>query len=198
MIASALIAAIGKGRSFRAWSRSFRMARSGPSPIDHRWQAGAIRHQQAGLQISTQVADPRGAGGFATRRRARHGAWPVGQRIARPRASDVAVVALANKPARIAWAVLRRGETFTVKVTSLAAYVLVGRRMKRFGHQWNAARLLMTSGSAAGAAHLLPMIASSSSIVPMCVLTMGLRRAATQPLEDVGLENPRRRAVVPA
>jgi hypothetical protein len=34
---------------------------------------------------------------------------------------NVAVVALANKLARIAWAVLRRGETFTVKGASLAA-----------------------------------------------------------------------------
>ena len=34
---------------------------------------------------------------------------------------NVAVVALANKLARIAWAVLRRGETFTVRGLTLAA-----------------------------------------------------------------------------
>ena len=34
---------------------------------------------------------------------------------------NVAVVALANKLARIAWAVLRRGETFTIKGLPLAA-----------------------------------------------------------------------------
>ena len=42
-----------------------------------------------------------------------------------------------------------------------------------FGHQWKPARLLMVSRSPASAAHLFPMIASSSSIVPTCLLTMG-------------------------
>ncbi|WP_312030546.1 3'-5' exonuclease [Methylosinus sp. H3A] len=42
-----------------------------------------------------------------------------------------------------------------------------------FGHQWKPARLLMMSRSLASAAHLSPMIASSSSIVPMCLLTIG-------------------------
>ncbi len=35
--------------------------------------------------------------------------------------SNVTVVALANKLARIAWAVLRRGETFTAKGAFVAA-----------------------------------------------------------------------------
>jgi hypothetical protein len=43
--------------------------------------------------------------------RARHAAWALDKRLAR---SNVAVVALANKLARIAWAVLRRREKFTV------------------------------------------------------------------------------------
>ena len=42
-----------------------------------------------------------------------------------------------------------------------------------FGHQWKPARLLMISGWPASDAHRSPMIASSSSIVPTCLLTMG-------------------------
>ena len=42
-----------------------------------------------------------------------------------------------------------------------------------FGHQWKPTRLLMISCWPASDAHLSPMIASSSSIVPTCLLTMG-------------------------
>ena len=61
---------------------------AGPTSIDHRRQAEAFRHQQARQQISAQITDPRCARGFATPCRARHGAWPMGQGIARPRASE--------------------------------------------------------------------------------------------------------------
>lgn len=46
------------------------------------------------------------------------------------------------------------------------------------GHQWKPARLLMMSHSFESAAHLSPMIASSSSIVPTCLLTMGSSTSA--------------------
>jgi transposase len=39
---------------------------------------------------------------------------------------NVAIVAFANKLARIAWAVLRRGERFVVRGLPLAAELLVG------------------------------------------------------------------------
>ena len=69
MIASALIAAIGKGH-LRARSRSGGVVGSGSSSIDDRRQADASRHQQARQQIFAQVADPRSAGGVASHRRA--------------------------------------------------------------------------------------------------------------------------------
>jgi len=47
-----------------------------------------------------------------------------------------------------------------------------------FGHQWKPARLLMTSRSFASAAHLSPMITSSSLIVSRCLLTMGSSTSA--------------------
>ena len=47
-----------------------------------------------------------------------------------------------------------------------------------FGHQWKPARLLMVSRSLARAAHLWPMMSSSSSMVATCLLTMGSSTSA--------------------
>ena len=47
-----------------------------------------------------------------------------------------------------------------------------------FGHQWKPARLLMVSRWLARAAHLWPMMSSSSSMVATCLLTMGSSTSA--------------------
>ena len=47
-----------------------------------------------------------------------------------------------------------------------------------FGHQWKPALPLMASRSLARAAHLWPMMSSSSSIVARCLLTMGSSTSA--------------------
>ena len=47
-----------------------------------------------------------------------------------------------------------------------------------FGHQWKPALPLMASRWLARAAHLFPMMSSSSSIVAMCLLTMGSSTSA--------------------
>ena len=47
--------------------------------------------------------------------------WPMGQSATERAHPNVAIVAFANKLARIAWAVLRRGERFVVGGLPLAA-----------------------------------------------------------------------------
>ena len=88
MIASALIAAIGKaeafehGRDLSAWLGLVpRQSTTGGKPK-------LFGISKTGQQISAQVADPRRARGAATHCGTRHGAWPMGQGIARPRASQ--------------------------------------------------------------------------------------------------------------
>ena len=61
------------------------------------------------------------ASGAALCRRTRDSAWPVGQGDERSRHPNVAVVASANKLARIAWAVLRRGKSSAVQGLPLVA-----------------------------------------------------------------------------
>jgi hypothetical protein len=53
---------------------------------------------------------------------------------------NVAIVAFANKLARIAWAVLRRGERFVVRGLPLAAELLVGAEPKRADRSMRFAR----------------------------------------------------------
>ena len=96
----------------RARPRSRRLARSGFAAVHHRRQAEAAGDQQARQQIFAQAADPWSASGSAVCGR---GDTPLGRwaKALMARAHrNVAVVAFANKLARIAWAVLRRGEPF--------------------------------------------------------------------------------------
>jgi len=90
------------GHSFGIWSRSLQPADPGRLNLDHRLRQ--LIH---------------GAGGASPCRQARYATWEMADDAARTRTSEcrenVAVVAFANKLARISWAVLRRGETFTDK-----------------------------------------------------------------------------------
>ena len=81
-----------------------------PTAVHHRRQAEAARYQQARQQVSAPTADPRSARGAALCGRARHAARPMGESSLSRAHRNVAIVAFANKLARIAWAVLRRGE----------------------------------------------------------------------------------------
>jgi transposase len=83
-IASALIAAIGKGETFERGRDLAPYVGSGSSSVHHRRETEASRHQQARQQISSQIADPRRASGIALCRRTRHAARPVGQIAAEP------------------------------------------------------------------------------------------------------------------
>ena len=68
------------GGKLRPRAQSRRVARPG-SPSVHNWrQAEAARDQQARQQIPAQAADPWSACGSALCGRARHAAWPVGER----------------------------------------------------------------------------------------------------------------------
>jgi transposase len=121
MIASALIAAIGKAEAFehgrdlaawlglvpRQWTTGGKPKLLGISKRGNKYLRKLLIH-------GARAALPRLA-----ERDTALGRWAKGL-LARVH-QNVAVVALANKLARIAWAILRRGETFTVKGLSLAA-----------------------------------------------------------------------------
>ena len=114
--ATALVAAIGKGADLPSGARPCRMARARAAPGHNRRQAKAARHQQARQHIPAHAADPRSAGGaafVAGERNTPLGDWLRGL-IGRAHKNKV-VVALAGKLARIAWAVLRSGESYTVR-----------------------------------------------------------------------------------
>ena len=89
------------------------MAGSRSASIDHRRQAAPAGDQQTRQQISSEAADSWGAGRVAPRGRAEYAARSLGERIGAHQ--NVVVVALANKLARIAWAMLRRGERFATE-----------------------------------------------------------------------------------
>ena len=112
LVSTATVAAIGNGAAFRKGTRLRCLARArAPSALDRR-QGEAIRHQQAGQHLpATHVRSRR------TRRAApgevRHrGLWPVDSSLEARAPRNKVVVAIANKLARIAWAVLFRGEDY--------------------------------------------------------------------------------------
>ena len=114
MIASALIAAIGKaeafehGRDLSAWLGLVpRQSTTGGKPRLFGISKRGNKYLRKLLIHGARAALP-----HIAERDTALGRWAKGL-LARVH-QNVAVVALANKLARIAWAVLRRGETFTV------------------------------------------------------------------------------------
>jgi transposase len=121
MIASAMIAAIGKaetfehGRDLAAWLGLVpRQSTTGGKPKLFGISKRGNKYLRKLLIHGARAALPHLAG-----RDTALGRWAKGL-LARVH-QNVAVVALANKLARIAWAVLRRSEAFTAKGASLAA-----------------------------------------------------------------------------
>ena len=98
------------------------MAGLGSEAVHYRGQAEAAQNQQARQQVSAQTIDTRGA--RATRPHIAERDTPLG-RWAKELMSrthrNVAIVALANKLARITWAVLQRRKPFDAKAVSVAA-----------------------------------------------------------------------------
>src|SRR5580765_5208161 len=96
------------------------MAGLGPASIDDRRQAKAHGNQQTRQQIPPHASDPWSTGGTAPSRRegTTLGRWA--KNLLSRVHQNVAVVALANKLARICWAVLRSGHKFTTKGAPLA------------------------------------------------------------------------------
>ena len=70
IIASALVAAVGRAESFNHRPRSRRLAGPGSTAVHYRGQAEAARNQQARQQVSAQTIDSRGARRAAPYRRA--------------------------------------------------------------------------------------------------------------------------------
>jgi transposase len=121
MIASALTSAIGKaeafehGRDLAAWLGLVpRQSTTGGKPRLFGISKRGNKYLRKLLIHGARAALP-----HIAERDTALGRWAKGL-LARAH-QNVAVVALANKLARIAWAVLRRGETFTVKGAPLAA-----------------------------------------------------------------------------
>jgi transposase len=121
MIASALIAAIGKGQAFEhgrdlaAWLGLVpRQSTTGGKPM----LLGRAKRGNKYLR-KLLIHGARAALPHIAERDTALGRWAKGL-LARVH-QNVAVVALANKLARIAWAVLRRAEKFAAKGSSLAA-----------------------------------------------------------------------------
>jgi transposase len=121
MIASALIAAVGKaeafehGRDLSAWLGLVpRQSTTGGKPK----LLGISKRGNIYLR-KLLIHGARAALPHVAERDTALGRWIKGL-LSRVH-QNVAVVALANKLARIAWAVLRRGENFTVKGAPLAA-----------------------------------------------------------------------------
>ena len=113
-----------QSRDFRARSRSGGVARPRSASIDNRRQTAPHGHQQARQHVSSKAVDPWRTGSVALCRRAGHGSGTMGQGATCPRPSEcpnVAAVALANKLARICWAVLRGERHFAAKGAPLAA-----------------------------------------------------------------------------
>ena len=115
MIASALIAAIGKadafehGRDLSAWLGLVpRQSTTGGKPKLFGISKRGNKYMRKLLIHGARAALP-----YISERDTALGRWAKGL-LARVH-QNVAVVALANKLARIAWAVLRRGKTFTAE-----------------------------------------------------------------------------------
>ncbi len=118
-----------QSRDFRARSRSGGVARPRSASIDNRRQTAPHEHQQARQHVSSKAVDPWRTGSVALWRRAGHGSGTMGQGATCPRPSEcpnVAAVALANKLARICWAVLRGERHFAAKGAPLAAQLSAG------------------------------------------------------------------------
>jgi transposase len=121
LVASALVAAVGRGESFGRGRDLAAWLGLVPRQFAAGGQIEAARDQQARRQIPAQTADPweaRAALPSVAERHTPLGRWAKGLLGRAHR--NVAVVAFANKLARIAWAVLRRQERFAAE-TIMAA-----------------------------------------------------------------------------
>ncbi len=109
------------GGKLRARARSRRVARLGSPSVHHRRQAEAAWHQQTRQQLPSPTADPRCTrrAAYVAERDTPLGRWAKG--LSGRAHRNVAIVAFANKLARIAWAALRRGERFAVMGMPAAA-----------------------------------------------------------------------------
>jgi transposase len=115
--ATALIAAIGQGESF-ARGRDLAVARLGAAAGNNRRQTASGRNQQAGQQVFRKllIHGARAALPTLLESPTPLGAWLRG--LMTRMHKNAAVVALANKLARMAWAVLRHNETFRFAVSA--------------------------------------------------------------------------------
>jgi transposase len=118
--ATALIAAIGQGRELCARTGLGGLARLGAAAGNDRRQTASGRNQQAGQQISPQAFDPRCPGRLANAACEPDSVGSMAARADGENAQKCCRVALANKLARMASAVLRHDETFRINVSVVA------------------------------------------------------------------------------
>jgi transposase len=122
LVSTATVAAIGNGSAFRR-GRDF-AAWVGVVPREtvlHRGQARAVRHQQARQHLSARMLIH---GARAVLLRVKYDTGGFGQwvhRLAQRAPRNKVVVAIANKLARMAWAVLSSGKEYRHQPLQLAA-----------------------------------------------------------------------------
>ena len=113
LTASALVASDRRCEELRQRPAARGLAGPGAAAALQRRQANAAGHQQARRRLSANAADPRRALGDLSRRSARAddtSSWLV--KLLDRRNKNVAAVALANKNARIVWALLAHDREF--------------------------------------------------------------------------------------
>ena len=117
--ATALAAAVGNAASF-ARARSRCLARPGATADDDRRKATADGDQQTWQQIPAQAAGAWRSGGvtFAVGKHDTAGKWL--RNLLQRAHKNTVIVALANKLARIVWAVLRHGGTYDAGALTVA------------------------------------------------------------------------------
>ncbi len=112
--ASALLATVGDAPDVRPRAASIGMAGDGASPSVERGQGDVAGHEQARRQLPAHAAHPRRPLGAAASRAPTRAAEPWLKQLLARRPKNVVAVALANKNARIAWALLAHDRDYQV------------------------------------------------------------------------------------
>ena len=117
LLASALVASVADPKAFKTRPQPGGLDRAGAEAELQRRQGAARRDHQAGQPLSAPDAGRRRAGRHPLRRAARNARPWLVQLLAR-RATKVAAVALANKTARMVWAIMTSGERYREPVVA--------------------------------------------------------------------------------
>ena len=147
--ATAIVATITDPCCLQVRTRPRRLDRAGAA-TELKWRQGTARpHLQARRPLSAQVTGGWGGGRACAHAKAHPEKHPWLMQLLARRPVKVVMVALANKMARIAWAVLMRGETYRPPVIVPVIAVSAGTWLGD-GHVRNWQRLITAAERVAG------------------------------------------------